>query len=175
LTNCIILSIQNGGDPSAKQPLSSVAEAGKHYGTSRASLEDDAEAMLIAGGSVSGDSAMEGESSAPCCSIQGCASQAIRVVTVPIEALLSITIPPLCHGEGEPDVSKVWPQTLVVSLVYVALLSWAVLELTTGVADMIGMPHHIAGKKRFFFFFLPHPNTPCEMSLLLIVRVGQHD
>ena len=65
--------------------------------------------------------------------------------TIPIEAVLSVTLPPLCTGDDEIDVTKTWPQTLLVSLVYVALLSWAVLELTTSIADIVGMPHHIAG------------------------------
>jgi hypothetical protein len=87
---------------------------------------------------------MDRESPRECLSIMGCTSRFIKLMAVPIEAVFTITVPPFCMGD-DPDVTKTWPQTLLISMIYVGLLSWAVLELTTNIADIIGMPHHIAG------------------------------
>mmetsp|Transcript_20653 Transcript_20653/g.35963 ORF Transcript_20653/g.35963 Transcript_20653/m.35963 type:complete len:573 (-) Transcript_20653:279-1997(-) len=95
--------------------------------------------------------------------------QALRWISTPLRLLFHVTIPPLCWSPPDDDddddeadigpsasvisandevkqkLSRVYPLTMLMSLVYVALFSELVLIFTTDFAELVGLSHTIAG------------------------------
>ncbi|GBG31446.1 Sodium/potassium/calcium exchanger 5 [Hondaea fermentalgiana] len=93
---------------------------------------------------------------------QGCCMRVLGIITIPLNQLFHVTIPPFCwsapadddgndgdsatdSGDDENAIEKTWPLTMFLSLVYVAIFSELVLVLTTSFAEVVGLSHNVAG------------------------------